>query len=160
MMTVLWAGVISDRWFTFSAPPAAVRAALADTDRYREWWPWLAEFESDGLHAGARWRCAVRSPLRTMLRFRLLIDRADDHVIAARLVGDLEGQARIWLQPSSEPEGTELHFEASIQPAGTAIAALTRLMPSVAQWSHDKIVEIAAAQFTEVLAARVQRTPT
>ncbi len=145
------AEVVSDRLFTFPEPPDAIRAVLADTDRYQEWWPWLIEFDADGLHPGARWRCAVRSPLRTTLRFRLLIDRADAQLIAARLVGDLAGRARITIAPAPGGTATNVRFEASIRPAGTAIAVLTRLLPPVAQWSHDRIVDLGAAQFAQAL---------
>ncbi len=54
--------VTSDTEYVFAASAGAVCAALADTHRYQSWWPWLTEFEASGLHDGARWRCAVRSP--------------------------------------------------------------------------------------------------
>jgi hypothetical protein len=154
MSTTTPAQLVTDRWFTFPLPPAAVRAALADPDRYCEWWPWLVEFAADGLHAGARWRCAVRSPLRTTLRFRLLIDVASERSITARLVGDVAGDARISLEAAATGDGTAVRLEASIRPSGTALAVLTRALPPVARWAHDQIVTIAAGQFADALRHR------
>ena len=142
--------VTTDRWFTFPAAPGTVWEALQQTDRYPSWWPWLTEFEADGLHPGATWRCAVRSPLRTTLRFRLLIDAAADRVVSARLDGDLAGTARITLQPT-DPGDTRLRLEARVRPCTAPVAALTRLAPAVARWSHDRIVATGARQFAAAL---------
>jgi carbon monoxide dehydrogenase subunit G len=142
--------VTSDRWFTFPAPPEAVWKALQQTDLYPSWWPWLTEFEADGLHPGATWGCAVRSPLRTTLRFRLLIDTAADRVVAARLDGDLAGTARITLQSAGAGD-TRLRLEARVRACAAPVAVLTRLAPPVARWSHDRIVATGARQFAAAL---------
>jgi len=146
--------VTTDRWFTFPARPDVVRRALGATGSYRHWWPWLTKLDADGLFAGATWRCTVRSPLRTSLIFRLQIDRADTDVVTARLDGDLVGSARISLLNGAE-HTTELHLEACLQPRGNAVAALARLVPTLAQRSHDRIVDTGARQF----AAALRREP-
>jgi uncharacterized protein YndB with AHSA1/START domain len=143
--------VVTDRWFTFPAAPDAVWAALRQTDLYPRWWPWLTSFEADGLHPGATWRCAVRAPLRTTLRFRLLIDAATERGVAARLDGDLAGTARITFHPADHG-ATRLRLEARLRPCTAPVVALSRLAPPVARWSHDRIVGTGARQFAAALA--------
>lgn len=142
--------VITDRTFRFVGDRDLVWDALTRTDRYRTWWPWLAEFDAGGLHTGAVWRCGVRSPLRTMLRFRLHIDAAADFAVDSRLDGDLEGTARLSLRPSGDH--TSLRLEARVRPTVSPVAALTRLVPTLAQWSHDRIIDSGARQFADALA--------
>lgn len=141
--------VTTDRTFRFAAGRELVWRALARTDRYRDWWPWLAELQADGLVPGARWRCGVRSPLRTMMRFRVLIDVADDFTVGARLAGDLEGTAGFTLRPVDD--GSELRLVASIAPSAAPVVVLSRLVPTLAQWSHDRIIETGAHQFAGAL---------
>jgi hypothetical protein len=142
--------VTTDRWFTFPAPLGTVWEALQRTDRYPSWWPWLTEFEAEGLHPGATWRCAVRSPLHTTLRFRLLIDTATEPLVAARLDGDLAGTARITLRAAGA-RATRLRLEARVRACAAPVAALTRLAPPLARWSHDRIVATGARQFAAAL---------
>ena len=150
MRTARAGEVTTDRWFTFPAAPDAVWEALRHTDLYPQWWPWLTGFEADGLHPGATWQCAVRSPLRTTLRFRLLIDAAADLCVVARLDGDLAGAARITLQAADSGD-TRLRLEARVRPCTEPVATLARLAPPVARWSHDRIVESGARQFADAL---------
>ena len=54
--------VTTDRTFRFAAGRELVWRALARTDRYRDWWPWLAELQADGLvpARGGAAACAPR----------------------------------------------------------------------------------------------------
>ena len=56
-----------DRSWHFAVNPDDLWSTLAQTDRYREWWPWLREFTvddgGDALVAGAVAHVTIQAPL-------------------------------------------------------------------------------------------------
>jgi hypothetical protein len=152
--------ITSDSEFAFAAPPATVCAALADTHRYQSWWPWLTEFEASGLHDGARWRCAVRSPLALTLRFEIRIDEVivggtstatseTGLVVRATLSGDIVGTAMITV--TGQGRGSRVSFVSTLNPKARLLSAVSAVAPPLARRAHDQVVRAAAHQFRDAL---------
>jgi hypothetical protein len=141
--------VVSDRRYHLAATPPNVWAALARTDQYRAWWPWLRALDARGLERGDEWQCTVRPPLPYVVRFSLLLREVEplDHV-TAQLTGDIRGTARIDLRPTG-PAGasTELRLRAALEPARPLLGVLGRLAAPVARFGHDWVLDTGARQF-------------
>jgi len=140
--------VRSDRRYHVAADPATVWHALARTDDYPSWWPWLRQFEAVGLLEGDEWRCTIRPPLPYLLRFRLTIGVvAPTSSVEARLHGDIVGTARIDLVPTGA--STELRLTAALAPGSRAFAALARLARPLVTRGHDWVLDTGARQFAD-----------
>jgi uncharacterized protein YndB with AHSA1/START domain len=140
--------VASDRSWTFDRRPETVWAALADTDAYRTWWPWLRHFDARALRAGDVWDCQVKPPLPYSLRFTIAIEELHaPTMISATLDGDLRGAARIDLAPHGG--GTMLRLRSELQPASRPIAVLSTLAGPITRWGHDWVLDTGARQFAD-----------
>jgi uncharacterized protein YndB with AHSA1/START domain len=136
----------SDRLYVFPVPPEQVWRALAATDDYRRWWPWLTAFEADGLFAGSRWRCTVRPPLPYSLRFTLdLDDVVPPALVTAHVTGDIAGLARVDL--ADHDEGTEVRLTSALTPSNRAFAIVAALARPVVHRGHDWVLDTGARQF-------------
>ena len=58
-------------------PREAVWSLMSQVERYRSWWPWLRQFEGEGLSVGDEWRCMVQPPVPYLVRFRVVIDHVE-----------------------------------------------------------------------------------
>ena len=142
--------VSSDRTWRFDAPVGDVWAALAATDGYRRWWPWLRSFDADGLAVGETWRCVVRPPLPYVVRFTVHIDEvAAPSLIAATVDGDVRGPARIDVQ--EEGPVSVLRLRAALAPANPVLSIVGRVAAPVARRGHDWVLDTGARQFAEHL---------
>lgn len=139
-----------DRSWHFGVSPDELWATLTQTDRYREWWPWLREFTVDGggdaLVTGAVAHVVIQAPLPYQLRCTI---RVDDAVVDERLVtrvdGDLAGPARLELHAVDGGTEARLAWELDLRaPLLRSLAVVGR--PAMA-WAHDRIVERGLAQF-------------
>jgi hypothetical protein len=138
--------LVSDRRWCFGAPRDAVWAALAATDDYTTWWPWLTAFDADGLVAGARWRCAVRPPLRYSVRFAIeIVEVEPPSFVTARVVGDIAGRARI--DVAAHGDRSSVRLSSALMPTRRTVAWLTVLAGPIARRSHDWILDTGARQF-------------
>jgi uncharacterized protein YndB with AHSA1/START domain len=143
----------SDKRYHFDASPAGVWSALAETDRYRQWWPWLTSFEASGLHAGDAWRCAVRPPLGYTVRFTIHLDEVvRPRSLSARVSGEIRGHARIELAPSTD--GCALRLTSTLAPGNRAFAVLAAVARPLVRWGHDWVLDTGAAQFARAAVAR------
>jgi uncharacterized protein YndB with AHSA1/START domain len=141
--------LVSDRRYRFAAAPDDVWSALADTARYRSWWPWLTAFDAPPLAAGQAWRCAVRPPFGYTLRFTIHLDE----VVAARLVtadlsGELVGTARLELSPSGD-DGTALRLVSRLRAGHRGFSVLATLARPVVRRGHDWVLDTGARQFAQ-----------
>ncbi|HVF13289.1 MAG TPA: hypothetical protein VM942_01750 [Acidimicrobiales bacterium] len=146
-MTVRGA-VRSDRTFRFTVGQEALWAALTSVDRYRHWWPWLRRFDGGSFSEGARWRCAVRSPLLYPVRFDVVLDE----VIAGRsasasVFGDIAGQAR--LDVSLVEGGSQLRLVSTLASDRRLLRLIFRLAPPVARFGHDRLLATGLRQFRD-----------
>jgi uncharacterized protein YndB with AHSA1/START domain len=138
--------LVSDRRWCFGAPPDVVWAALAATDDYPTWWPWLRGFDADGLVAGGRWRCTVRPPLQYSVRFALDLEEVEaPRLVTARVSGDITGRARIDITAAGAR--SEVHLASALRPTRRTIAWLAAAAGPIARRSHDWVLETGARQF-------------
>ncbi len=138
----------SDRRFPMPKDAETVWSAIASTDQYRTWWPWLRHFEAEGLVEGDVWDCAIQPPLPYTLHFTVTVDRVDGpHVIEVTIGGDVTGTARLDL--ADAPGGSEIHLVAALAPSRRWLQALSVLARPLARFGHDWILDTGARQFAE-----------
>jgi uncharacterized protein YndB with AHSA1/START domain len=138
--------ISSDHTFTFAADPGTVWGAIAATDCYRTWWPWLRRFEAGDLRAGARWTCEVRPPMPYTLRFVVVLDEVVAPTrVASTIEGDIVGTALLTLGPGHP--GSELRLTSELAPANTLLRSLGALARPLARFGHDWVITTGARQF-------------
>lgn len=143
--------VVSDRRYHLAAPPPAVWVALARTEDYRQWWPWLRNFDGGDLEVGAEWRCTIRPPLPYVVRFSLRLNEVEPpQSVTAELRGDIQGRARIDLHPTG-PAGrsTELRLRAALEPARAVFGIVATVARPLARFGHDWVLDTGARQFAD-----------
>src|SRR3954466_10300845 len=102
--------------FSFPCPPDQVWSAMQRFELFERWWGWLREFhvEGPGLEAGSVLHGVVVPPLPYHLRARgARLGCVPPRRIEAAIHGDLEGVARLVLEP--EPEGTRASVSSTIE---------------------------------------------
>ena len=138
-----------DRRFEFAVSPAAFWQAVSRTDSYPVWWAWLREFESDGLHAGSRTECVIRTPLPYALRIRIDVERAlRPERVETRVSGDLDGPARLEISPTTS--GCTARLVWSLELREPSLARLARITRPVLLWAHDRVITSGVEQFEHV----------
>ena len=137
-----------DRAWQFGVTPEELWATLGRTDCYREWWPWLRQFDLDGdtLSTGASAHVVIQAPLPYQLRCRIHVDHArPQESLHTRVGGDLAGPAELELTATANGTEARLRWELELQaPVLRTLAIIGR--PAMA-WAHDRIVERGLAQF-------------
>ena len=139
-----------DRSWHFEVSPGELWVTLTQTDRYREWWPWLREFEVDGggdaLVAGAVARVLIQVPLPYQLRCTILVeDTTENERLSTRVDGDLAGPARLELH--AVDGGTEARLAWELNPRAPLLRSLAVVGRPAMAWAHNRIVERGLAQF-------------
>jgi uncharacterized protein YndB with AHSA1/START domain len=140
--------ISSDRRHAFAVPPEELWEAMAQVDAYRRWWPWLRHFDGIALGAGEVWTAVVQPPLPYRLRFEIHLDdvRAPHHV-GAEITGDIEGQARLEVAPTSD--GSELHVVSELEPTSSLLRAVAQVASPVARFGHQWVLDTGLRQFRE-----------
>jgi Polyketide cyclase / dehydrase and lipid transport len=138
-----------DRRFEFAVSPETFWATVSRTERYTEWWTWLREFDSDGLHDGARAKCVIRAPLPYALRVAIHVERAvPPERIETRVTGDLEGPARLEIAPT--PSGCAARLVWSLELREPWLARIARFTRPVLTWAHDRVISSGVQRFEQV----------
>jgi hypothetical protein len=136
----------SDRRHTFDASPDELWEAMSRVGEYRRWWPWLRHFEAPGLEPGVTWAATVQPPLPYRLRFDLLLlDVREPRLVVADITGDIEGEARIEVEPTAV--GSELHFTSELVPTNPILRSVARMAAPVAQFGHQWVLDTGLRQF-------------
>jgi uncharacterized protein YndB with AHSA1/START domain len=139
----------SDRRYQFDVERASVWAIITCPERYRQWWPWLHEFDGSALSEGERWRCGVKPPLPYTLRFEVILTEVvDNNVVRARIEGDITGWAQ--LTASDHDSGCELRLTSELSPASGTLRLVARIARPVATFGHDWVLDTGARQFRGV----------
>ena len=129
-------------------PPDRFWDTIARTDEYRTWWPWLREFDADGMHEGATWKAVIQSPLPYVLRVQL---RLDDVVecerLAATVSGDIEGRASLGLAPAAD--GSAIDVEWDMRPRSRTMQMAAVLARPLLRWSHEWVLARGLEQFRQ-----------
>jgi carbon monoxide dehydrogenase subunit G len=138
--------------FSLPRPPDEVWSAMQRFDRYERWWGWLKDFrvEGTGLETGSVLHGVVVPPLPFRLSVRIVLAEClRPQSIDADIHGDLEGTARIVLEP--ERKGTRANVSSSIEVMQRPIRLAARVAPRALRWGHDRVVEATVTSFRQHL---------
>ncbi len=136
----------SERRYCFPAGPTAFWDALDDTESWPRWWPWLRRFEGAPLVAGSQLRGRVKPPLPYSIAVRLHVREAiAPRLIVADVTGDITGEAR--LDVVEDGSGCEVHLRSSLEPTHPGLRAVAGVIPVVARFGHDWVLDAGARQF-------------
>ena len=129
-------------------PPDRFWATISRTGEYRSWWPWLREFDADGMREGARWRAVIQSPLPYVLRVELALDDVVEcERLAASVTGDIGGWAALEVAESST--GSAVDVEWDMRPRSRAMQAAAVLARPLLRWSHEWVLARGLDQFRQ-----------
>lgn len=137
----------SDRRFTFDRPPAEVWTAMARTEAYTRWWPWLRHLDAQGLVTGDVWSCHIQPPLPYFLRFTIALDDVDPGRSArATVAGDITGAASLTLA-ASEDGGSVVRLVSDLAPSSSVLRAFAVVARPLVVWGHDWVLAEGIRQF-------------
>jgi hypothetical protein len=120
--------------------------ALSATDQYSTWWHWLRRIDTVELSEGSESACVVQGPLPYALRFRVRVVEVDPaRLVRAQVYGDLEGPARLEIDPHHDGCTARLVWEVELCPA--PLRAMALVGRPLMQWGHDWIVDSGVRQF-------------
>jgi len=139
-----------ERTWELAVPPARFWDTIARTGEYKEWWPWLREFDADGMYVGARWTAAIQSPLPYALRVRLVLDEVEPcERLAATVDGDIIGHAGLDLSPMADGTGSSIDIKWSMKPRSRAMQVAAVMARPLLRWSHDWVLARGLEQFRQ-----------
>ena len=141
--------------FDLPASPGDVWATVEDVDRFESWWGWLREFrvEGGGLVAGAVLHGVIVPPLPYRMRLRVeLCECVPAQRVEALVHGDLEGSARLLLEPAGD--GTRASVNWTIEMMQRPMRVAARIGHPLLRWGHDRVVDATVAGFRRHLASR------
>jgi hypothetical protein len=139
-----------DRAWSFGVTPEELWTTLGQTDKYREWWPWLREFrvDGDGFRSGATAQLVIQAPLPYQLRCAIHVDEVvRPQKLVAHVTGDLEGPARLELEPT--PGGAQARLAWTLEVRSSLLRPLATIGRPALSWAHDRIVERGLVQFEQ-----------
>ena len=138
----------AEREISFPTSAASLWAVLGDTDRYRQWWPWIEHLETDGdpFAAGGRAEFVIRSPLGYRLRCHtVVVDVSPGRLVTVDVGGDLSGPASLAVHPAADGCRARLEWTLSLERRMLRDAA--RVARPAMGWAHDRIVDLGLQQF-------------
>ena len=139
----------SDRHFAFAQPPSEVWAAMARTEAYTGWWPWLRRLDAEGLVAGDVWSCQIQPPLPYFLRFTLTLEEVVEGALARAVVaGDITGTALFTLAPD-DGGGSVGRLVSDLAPSSSVLRAFARVARPLVVWGHDWVLDEGIRQFRD-----------
>jgi uncharacterized protein YndB with AHSA1/START domain len=134
--------------FELDAPPAVVWQTIEHSERFESWWGWLKEFrvEGGGLRDGSVLHGVVEPPVPYRMRLRVELDSCNaPRRIDASIHGDLEGTARLLLEPHDR--GTRAMISWSIEMMQRPMRLACRVARPLLTWGHDRVVEATVSSF-------------
>ena len=137
-----------DRGWDFAVTPEQLWTTFEQTDRYREWWPWLKELRlsAGGFQPGAEATVVIQAPLPYQLHCVVHIDEAEPaRRLVAHVTGDLQGPAHLELSPTAS--GTEARMAWTLDVQSSLLRPLATIARPALSWAHDRIVERGLVQF-------------
>ena len=127
-------------------------ASIAQVDRFPTWWPWLRRFEAQGMVVGDVWRCTVQPPLPYSLSFDITIDHVEPERVAARVSGDITGNAELTITPDGD-DACHARLVSRLAPANRFLQTVALVARPVVSLGHDWVLDTGARQFRRRLAA-------
>ncbi len=143
--------------FAFDVSPEVVWSSIEHCERFEMWWAWLREFrlEGPGLEARAVLHGVVSPPVPYTMRISIVLDRCTPPSrIDATVHGDLEGKARLLLEPSGE--GTLAEVSWTVEMTQRAMRLAARVAHPLMRWGHDRVVESTVNGFRRNLAREIE----
>ena len=134
--------------FGFPVTPDVFWTALQDSGRFESLWGWLTELrvEGDGLQVGSVLSGVVTPPLPYRMQLRVVVvGCAPPERLDAEVHGDLEGHARLSLEPEGNETVATVAWTVEMQQRPMRLAA--RVAAPVLRWGHDRVVELTVASF-------------
>ncbi len=137
------------RTYDFAITPDRVWAALQNVEQYERWWPWLGEFGLVGggpLTTGSILHGVVSPPVPFRMRLTIeLVRCVPSRSVDARVHGDLEGEARVRLEPAGNGSHVEVAWDLEMMQRPMRIAS--RFGHPLLQWGHDQVVQMTVTGF-------------
>jgi carbon monoxide dehydrogenase subunit G len=146
--------------FAFDVSPEVIWASIEHGEQFEAWWPWLREFrlEGPGLEAGAVLEGMVSPPLPYTMRIRVVLERCTrPSRIDASVHGDLEGEARLVLEPVDG--GTLAQVSWTIEMMQRTMRLAARVAYPLMRWGHDRVVEATVNGYRRHMASSRSVTP-
>lgn len=134
--------------FGLDAAPEQVWHVIEHSEQFEAWWGWLEEFrlEGEGLVDGSVLHGVVCPPLPYRMRLRVELERClPPRSIEASVHGDLEGQARLVLEPDGTGTLAEVGWTIEMMQGPMRLAA--RFARPLLAWGHDRVVDVTVASF-------------
>jgi hypothetical protein len=136
----------SDRLYEYPVDPGDFWVAASRTDLYQSWWPWLERFEAGALADGQVWTCSVRPPLPYTVSFSLeLHDVCPGARVQARASGDIEGDARIDIEPADS--GCRVRLRSQLSPSSLFLKTAAVVARPLVGLGHSWVLDTGARQF-------------
>ena len=140
--------ICSDRRHSFSVSPDDLWEAMVRVDAYRGWWPWLRSFDAVALAPGEVWTAVVQPPLPYRLRFDIRLAEVEaPRLASAEVSGDIEGTARLEIEPTSN--GSELHFVSELAPTNAMFRTIAHLAQPLVRFGHEWVLDTGLRQFRD-----------
>ena len=135
-----------DRRWAFAVSPGAFWSTVTDTGRYREWWPWLREFDGAPLEPGVTAHCVIQAPLPYALHLVIAVEEVVPAAsVGVRISGDLAGPARLEVGP--EGAGCTAHLSWSLMLQDRWLRRVARVARPAMVWAHDRVVDVGVSRF-------------
>jgi hypothetical protein len=134
--------------FSFPVTPDVFWSVLEDSGRFESWWGWLTDFrvEGDGLRLGSVLSGVVTPPLPYRMQLRVVVvGCAPRESLDAEVHGDLEGHARLSLEPDGNETVAAVTWTVEMQQRSMRLGA--RVAAPLLRWGHDRVVELTVASF-------------
>ena len=121
---------------------------MLDFPAYRDWWPWLTEFEAPPLETGAATRAVVRAPAGYRLRLDLTLTEvvAPERTVIT-VAGDVVGHSTVEVR--SDGTGSEVTLAWSLAPERRLLRVLGVVARPVLVRGHDRILDDGFARCLE-----------
>jgi uncharacterized protein YndB with AHSA1/START domain len=142
------------RDYEFPDSPSDLWDAMAEVDRFEEWWSWLEEFRLEGgtLQKGSVLRGIVTPPLPYRMRIEVeLTECTPPRRMAALIHGDLDGEASLDIRPAGP--GSSVTVAWTVEMMQRPMRLADRMAHPLLQWGHDRVVESTVAGFRRRLGA-------
>ena len=127
-------------------------AAVSDTSRFPEWFPWLDDAHLGPLAEGTTARFTVKPPLPYRLHLAVDVERVVPVMsVVGRVHGDVAGPAR--LEVGEHPDGSTARLVWSLRVRRPMLRGAERVARPLMLWGHDAVVARGLDRFSAVLGA-------
>jgi hypothetical protein len=146
-----------DRTWIFDLARDELWAAVSETERFPEWFPWLEGADLGPLVEGTTARFTINPPLPYRLRLRVAVERVvPGSLVAGQVLGDVTGPAR--LEVADHADGSTARLVWSLRVRRPLLRVAEQVARPMMLWGHDAVVARGLDRFSEVLGATVSPT--